>query len=1137
MSKFNPTDEQRQAMDSVNTHAAVTAGAGAGKTKVLISRILNIVLENKADFHEIVAITFTEKAATEMKVKLRREAREEMSNRLELRDKLAEASLCHISTIHSFCSSIIRRFALDLHQTPDYQVLVEDESLLLLTRSIEEILTELEDENLDYLIRFQADNFNLVRDIASTYNNIREFGYSLDEAKELTHRRFLDAVDCSYTALENYIDSMDKAFDLKEDARGSSKTAKFITVVLEKWPENRDLFLKLRDKKEKISPSDQLAIVDYLSLLDNGTINDRIFGEKIVKDVSFGIEVIPFIFTKDDVSSLLRGLYEILDLVDKHYQNLKKERHVLDFIDLQLKALEIIRQEDVKKELLEEIKYIMVDEYQDTNYLQQRIIDELWSDSVNLFIVGDPKQSIYRFRGAEVALFEKTKKEIVARGGQEICLTYNFRSELGLIEFYNQFFEEFMPGNQEKPYAIGYEKVKTKKEEYNDCLHILACYYDSRKEGVLEPKRWQAKAIAKYIYEAVNNSKTEQKVKYGDFAVLFHKRSAGLTELEEELSKLGIPFVSGMGTEFFLREEIRDCLTFLYFLNNPLDNINLAATLKGPFFGLDDRDIHRLFQVAKENNTSLYGAILLQGGKEELVVREKEGLGIKESLESKEADIAWRLASLRSQFGYKNLASLLRETIQESHFNVVLMGQPMGEERLSNVEKLLQIIENEDHLGKSNSEIVEYLRLREEFKESDAEVTVESDDKVLVMTVHAAKGLEFNRVILAGINHRSYGGYSSLIMFDKTEGLIIGLPNYLGNKKVKCSDPRFYQQKLQEKDEEFYEAQRLFYVAATRAKTELVLVLAGKFVPKKQKPANPILKLFNWNVDGKSVSYGDYEFNFVPYSYALEVDDIERIRLMPKGRIDKVEIYPKYRAISPTALVQYLECPRRFFLEQRLKVPKLESVNIELESEDMDMALAEEEAFDYDGQAIGTILHAVFEKAKDINEAKEILFQENIPEIYFKSVKNYFASEFFRKGKSEVPISLYLPEKNLRLIGIIDRILKEEDRFVIVDFKTNLRELSAYDDLAYKYEIQLAVYAKALKEKYNKPVEAVVFFTQPNIKHVVDLDVAIPRLEHLIDEVNMLLDQNQIPKPLKKDQCSKRCQYDSFCFVKAEGRF
>src|SRR5690554_6478054 len=139
MSKFNPTDEQRQAMDSVNTHAAVTAGAGAGKTKVLISRILNIVLDNKADFHEIVAITFTEKAATEMKVKLRREAREEMSNRPELRDELTEASLCHISTIHSFCSSIIRRFALDLHQTPDYQVLVEDESLLLLTRSIEEI--------------------------------------------------------------------------------------------------------------------------------------------------------------------------------------------------------------------------------------------------------------------------------------------------------------------------------------------------------------------------------------------------------------------------------------------------------------------------------------------------------------------------------------------------------------------------------------------------------------------------------------------------------------------------------------------------------------------------------------------------------------------------------------------------------------------------------------------------------------------------------------------------------------------------------------------------------------------------------------------------------------------------------------
>ncbi len=1116
---FEPTKEQSAAINCLDNHATITAGAGAGKTKVLIYRILELVLANKAAFNQIAAITFTEKAASEMKVKLRKEAKAQLEKSPNLKE-LKDVSSAHISTIHSFCNSLIKRFALDINLTPDYQIILEDEAGRLLRKSINKVLEDLEEQsqetNVDYLVRFRAENFNLVTDLAMSYNKIREFGFTIEEALELTKHKFNEATAFSKSTLNDFIKALDKADGMKDSLKGQAKTAKFVTLMLENWPIFKPLFLKLQANTE-LTPKEKLQLIDYLRLINSKDKISSIFGKDVIKAVQEGIVIIPLLFAESDVKRLLEGFHTLLTLIDKQYLKAKQEKQALDFIDLQLQALKLLKKPHAKKELLKDWRFIMIDEYQDTNYLQQRIIDELWQDNLNLFIVGDPKQSIYRFRGAEVALFAKTTENILAKNGKEISLSYNFRSEKDLIDFYNTYFELFMPGDSQKSYAIGYEKIQTKKTDSDKCFHIIACPYDYKSKEKMPPQRWQAKAITRLIFEAVNGNKNER-IQYGDFAVLFHKRSAGLVELEEELAQAKIPFVSGMGLDFFAREEIRDCLALLNFLNTPLDELSLAAVLKGPFFNQDEKVLYSLFQRAKENETALYGALLLYGGTDCLVQREKEAWGILASKGEDFSELANRLTKLRIEYGYKSLTLLLTELIENSQFDLVLQGQLMGEERAANLEKLLELIATQDRNGLSNSEIVEYLNMVKEAGTADAEVVSESTDRVTIMTVHAAKGLEFKRVIIAGINLSQRSRPEPLMTFDKEQGLIVGLLNKVGNLKVKCTDPRLYISRERIKDEEEYEKQRLFYVAATRAMNELYLVVAGDFLTKEFKTTNPVLRLFSW--EREKVSFNNYQTEYYPYEYAI-YPALQKEPIMPSGRLDQVILKPKYRALSPTALVQFRICPRLFYLEQRLKVPPLKEL---ITSEETDNS---EPEIDFDGQTIGTVLHRIFAEAKDLKEAELIFNQANLPQAYYPNLTHYFASEFYNRGQSEVPISLYLPQKRLRFIGIVDRLIWEKEKITLIDFKTHCQGDFALK--AREYDLQLAVYATALKARFQKEVEALIYFPYPDKIYPVGLNEAEALLERVVDDINNVLDKKLLPEAKPKDKCLVNCPYLALC--------
>ncbi|MDD2430078.1 MAG: UvrD-helicase domain-containing protein [Firmicutes bacterium] len=1121
---FEPTPEQAKAINCLDSDVAVVAGAGAGKTRVLIYRILNIVLNDKADFNNIVAITFTEKAAAEMKVKLRKEASNQIKLNPLLKNKLSKAPTALISTIHGFCSNIIRRFALTIGYVPEFTVLDQEDSSRLLLKSITEVLEANENINDPVFIRFKAKAYNLKENLEYAYNKMREFGYRLDEAVDISKESFFTAKAYAKENLANFISTMERAYDANEISRSF-----FAEDLLPQWSDIGVLFKRLQ-KDEKLALHEKEELILYLESLHGLSSLGKAYEE--YKDVIINqSKMIPFFFTEKDQKNVILRFSQLLKDIDTRYNELKKELSSLDFIDLQQKALEIIKNPDVKQQLKKEYLYIMIDEYQDTNYLQQQIVDELWQDNTNLFIVGDPKQSIYRFRGAEVALFEDTSLEIEKKSGKKVKLSHNFRSNSTLIDFYNDFFSEFMPGEDNKPYAIGYENAKSPKEDPdNDAFNIIACHYNCREDPETIPYRvWQAKAIARLIGEAVK----EEKAKYGDYAVLFAKRSTGLSELEEEFSQSGIPFVSGNSLAFYQREEIRECLALIDFLSNPTDDLVLAATLKGPFFGITDQKLYEIFQkTKKENLPNIYATILRYGGNSFLVKSEQQKFGIQDIDDNSFEDLAKKLAELCRYYGYKNLDDILADEIKKSQFNLVLLAQNMGKERLANVEKLLEVISLEVQKGKSNNEIVEILKVQREKDASDAQVIAEDQDRVKIMTIHASKGLEFKNVIVAGLIYLRSSSYkNSMFHFDKNEGLLVSLPSFLSDLKkyVPCTDPRFYRYLDKEIDEDSYEDQRLLYVAFTRAIEKLYLVFAGKIVNKNESLTSPLLEMFDWDFNEKNVRIKNFYSDFTAYDY-INYQTTIKIGI-PPVKIGKVSLPPRYRALSPTALVQFDLCPRLFYLEQRLKVPSTDLVTskeltkLELGSEFKDSEITFEEG-NNSKATIGTVLHKIFATAESFDEAFQIFNVNNLQSDYLPIIQNFFAAEFFhKKGEREVALSWYLPEHNLRIIGFADKVIVEPELVTVVDFKTQLR--GDFAKKAKQYELQLAVYSKVLEESYKRPVKAFVYFPYPDQAYEIDTKKALAKFYKVLERISKVLDEDKLPDP--SEDCVSACQYYSLC--------
>ncbi len=716
-------ERERALLSKVNL--AVTAGAGTGKTTLLVDKVLHKVLEEKIKIDRILALTFTEKAANEMKLRLRRELRER--GHVELLEPLERAEIC---TIHSYCAHILRQFPIEAGVSPDVEV----------------------DEGPVFRRRFEeAWPRWLDREIGPGARRPKQWKELLSKVK-LSHLQELAESLCS--------------FGVPDEGRGTGETlaADYVKELSAKVPKLAAALARKAEPQKTIKggPVEQAALrlAKDLARVDEPLVRRAL---ELVED-----------FAREFRRDYLRAGYVTFDGI----------------LSLVHRLLESKDFKGVRETLRAQHDYILVDEFQDTDPLQSEIIRKLAEDEKGrlvpgkLFIVGDPKQSIYSFRGADIVAYEGLRNRILGAGGDKIILRTNFRSHGKLIDFVNDAFSRLIVENlplQHKYHPI--EPASDAAQEYPGPAIEAILIEDAQAE---ESREMEAQEIADWI------EKRPAEMSFGKIAILLRSLVNVGTYLEA-LRARRIPYVVDGEKYFYNTTEVIDFVNLLRAVANPHDRIAVAGLLRSPYGAASDQEIY-----------------------------------------DKRKSLDYRLPSPWPIFGFLKrwnelsgrigVTELIDRIFEESYALEIAQSGYHGEQAVANLLKLRQkASELEAKGGCTLREFLDVARtaVRDLEEEGESPLADETLDAVKVLSIHKSKGLEFPVVILPDL-HRDKRGYEiPVLRYDwpsGTLGIKLGDAMNTGAAALGHLD----------REREREERRRLLYVALTRAEDRLVLLGSAK---------------------------------------------------------------------------------------------------------------------------------------------------------------------------------------------------------------------------------------------------------------------------------------------------------------------
>ncbi|MBI2560463.1 MAG: UvrD-helicase domain-containing protein, partial [Planctomycetes bacterium] len=842
------TEEQRKGVEVIDRDVCVTAGAGSGKTHVLVERFINLVLSHKVPLNEILTITFTEKAANEMK--------ERVANRFEeqgMEKERQDVEFAYLSTIDSFCTRLLRENAIEAGVNPQFGVLEEYESTYLLRLIIENILTGWQETNsADFeMLMNEICCKDFTSSIIRLISKIRSTGASVENVvlKDVTPGDLNNAHNRLFECL-NQIEILRQGLKSSASRVMIDKVISLLKTLKEATVSELDSchLQKLKETSESIKLTGLKGeLKSQLTCLRDELIPS--LQELVAERCALKSKTV-----------LKKFLVEVMD----GYNREKRKLSLLDFADLEEKAKRLLETSpDIRNEMREKFKYILVDEFQDTNSLQKSIIDLLRGVN-NLFVVGDEKQSIYGFRNADVQVFIDHKKETLDQNGELIQLNKTFRSRPEIVNFVNHNFARIW--NENECFGTEYEDLVAgatfdRKDSPSTEL-ILTTDEDVNKRRELE-----AKTIAQRIHDIVENDELRitnlsphptpppqggrdgwgcgKNISYGDFALLF-RNTTDIKVFERALAEFDIPFYVVRGRGFYHTREVTDVLNFLKVINNPRDEINLTAVLRSPMVGLNDEALFWLAYYAKVQSTQAefpkqvlddtsstvchaeldpasHGSA---NKKQSLISTLKDVEKINElNTEQKERVLKFveLLEELRTKSSRNSVWSLIDEILDKTAYDTKVLIELNGKQKFANLRKISELTRSFEKRDLFEAEdffrIVENLKLME-IRESEAPTDIEEGDVVKLMTIHAAKGLEFPVVIVPDIG-RARGGRGDDFVFSVQDGISFTIRNLLAGVE---ETPLSYRQiTKQMKLKEDRESACLFYVVMTRAKEHLIL--------------------------------------------------------------------------------------------------------------------------------------------------------------------------------------------------------------------------------------------------------------------------------------------------------------------------
>ena len=835
------TTSQQKGVDITDRDLCVVAGPGSGKTRVLVERFANLVITRKASINEILTLTFTEKAANEMKIRAAG-----LFEQKGMEQERQEIEFAYLSTIHSFCARLLRENAIEAGIDPQFRVMDELEAGRLKEQALESTLKERTDEKtLDTFLngifwkqtdakksRLKSFRENLIQ----LYEKIRSACVPIAETVNV------DDLSPGISISSNRIEELIKEIkDIYSDSKLTPKTREKVEHVLERWNASnmQKEIEKLYGKRDK-SPQKDEQVLALLNCVKNIQSSINLQVSKDVKTslaaLRDELKVLIGLLVEDYSTNIKMMIRDFLMNFDIAYSERKKVEGLIDFTDLEVKTIELLEnREYIANEIKRKFKYILVDEFQDISGLQMKIIDLIRSKD-NLFIVGDAKQSIYGFRNADVEIFQDIQNDIDP--GSLISLNENFRSRPQILDFINHIFNELWPSNSTSqgtspPYE-GEERGDVFNSSKDNTQQLKPGAKFSNKafpsieiivvEGndKTEARKWESMEIAKRIKEIVDNGEIkitnkrerERRISYRDFAILF-RSTTDIKLYEHSLSHLDIPYYVVSGRGFYNTTEITDLINLLKVIESPLDEINLAAVLKSPFVGIDDDALFRLADHAHSSNEKklLYQSLDDVGSIKEIEEYSRDRIVQFTQFLNEVQDIKPRTS----------LWKLISFVLKKTEFQSKMLLFSNGKKKYANLRKLVELCKIQEEFEplvlRDFIEIVDGYKFRE-IRESEAPVETEEDDVVKMITTHSAKGLEFPVVIVADTN-RDNSRPSDYFVYSKNFGISFKILDPSTNE---AEVPLSYERINDEiTEKELQESKRLLFVAMTRAQEHLIL--------------------------------------------------------------------------------------------------------------------------------------------------------------------------------------------------------------------------------------------------------------------------------------------------------------------------
>ena len=1040
----------------------IVAGPGSGKTTVLVEYFKRLV-EGGADPLRILAITFTEKAAGNMRAKLAAAFQHDP----RVRARLERA---WVSTVHGFCGRLLRESAVYAGVDPGFSVGDARQSWRLQQESMAAAMEELFAEKPDAvraLIRgLSSPDFE--QSVLSAYDAMRGAGMTIEQVAAFPAP--------PGTGIEQVEATL--------DALGKEPLSTWSYAQREHFKEILTAGLGIA---RAAGPLEALrAIEEFAPNLRKCRSGNQAYEtirrlrDEEVKDLRFSL-------ITEYYEPQRRLLFEVLRRFDGIYRARKRQAGLVDFADLEEFAVRLLREQpETRARLRQQFDYILMDEYQDTNGQQNQLL-ELVRAPHRFYAVGDINQSIYGFRHAEPEGFSNYRDDVAARGARLVELVANFRSRpevLRAVETMVQGAE----GIEERPLVPGKEFAS---EPDGPVVEVIGVPGADAGAALRMEAQWVARRIAELA---------ESGAAYRDVAVLVRNTEV-IGALTAAFHQAGVPYTVNCGRGFYDAPETVDLTHLLRVIANPRDEISLAAVLRSPFVGISDEGLLRL----KLREYNLGSALArLDDAAEGFDAADLEKL----------RHFRKRMEEWRARREYVSFDRLLAAAIDDCGY---------GAESPANVDKFLAEARTAS-TRMSLDEFVEELEMvREEDPREPDPPPDDATDAVKIMTVHSAKGLEFPIVFVAAMQ-KGVEGDPPVVAFSRHVGLGARWRNPAAKSegRSKEKDDRFeraIRDELGRREAE--EANRLLYVAMTRAEERLVLTFSGN----GKRPGNwaeRVVDRLNLNLD---VACDETVTHVSPYGkeWRLRVRVCDHApELLPAtgGKTVEAAQAEEWLALpeaaeqhdgnaTVTALADFSKCPRRYFLGHYLGFPGRRAAR---RAED-------EPARELPADQFGTQVHELLAGKTGIEADPEAL---RLVEVFRSSA---LGRRLGKAARIEREFDFLLALRGLVVRGQIDLWFEEGGRIEIVDYKTDAVSAAEAAHRAQDYALQLRVYAMAVEQLTGRQVDAAwLHFLRPNA--VVKVDLAPSLLESPEQAAAEFTDaQERLHFPLREGSHCQRCPY------------